>query len=37
MPPVLRIVTWIHRWTGLVVGIIVVFLAVTGAGMVFRS
>jgi uncharacterized iron-regulated membrane protein len=35
--PVLRIVTWIHRWTGLIVGIVVVFLAVTGAGMVFRS
>lgn len=37
MRPMLRIVTWIHRWTALVVGIIVVFLAVTGAGMVFRS
>lgn len=33
----LRVVTWIHRWTGLIVGIIVVFLAVTGAAMVFRS
>jgi vanillate O-demethylase ferredoxin subunit len=37
MRPVLRIVRWIHRWTGLVVGIIVVFLAVTGAAIVFRS
>jgi uncharacterized iron-regulated membrane protein len=32
-----RFVTWTHRWTGLVVGAIVVFLAVTGGAMVFRS
>ncbi|HEY2474282.1 MAG TPA: PepSY-associated TM helix domain-containing protein [Candidatus Cybelea sp.] len=37
MRPLLRVVTWIHRWTGLAVGIIVVFLAVTGAAMVFRA
>lgn len=36
MRPVLRIVVWTHRWTGVAAGIVVVFLAVTGAGMVFR-
>lgn len=36
MRTLVRAVTWAHRWTGLIVGIVVVFLAITGAAIVFR-
>lgn len=32
-----RGLTWLHRWVGLVFGLLVFFLAVTGAAIVFRA
>jgi vanillate O-demethylase ferredoxin subunit len=33
----LSFLTWSHRWIGLTIGLIMVFLAVTGAGQAFRE